>query len=169
MGFTESKARTLIIFSTVISAIGLIAAFATKLTSISLLLATILFLAHLPILWVVQKGTQPAKTILARMQTPGFAQIGFLLCTSVFSSSLGFRFLDIFIRSGIAGARCLDPVEPSDRLGHRSGSLFTGSFGRGFERRCRKKRRVADRYCPVLRHRSPVPVLAVGANLLIYH
>ena len=150
MGFTQSKALNLIIFSTVISAIGLIAAFATKLTSISLLLASILFLAHLPILWVVQKGTQPAKTILARMQTPGFEQIGFLLCTSVFRSGMK-DLLDIFIRSRIVGTRCLDPVEPGDWLGIGVALYLLAALGAVLNEGT--KRWAADRYCPVLRHR----------------
>ncbi len=90
MGLTESKARNFFIFSTVISTIGLIAAIATQLSKISTLLAGILFLAHLPLLWMIQKQTRPGKAILTWMGKSGFTQIGFLLCTSLLSSGLGF-------------------------------------------------------------------------------
>ncbi len=90
MGFTEGRVRNLFFFSTFISAISLIVAIAGKLSNISTLLAGVLFLAHLPLLWIIQKRTRPADTLLAWMQRPSFSQVGFLLSTSVFSSGLGF-------------------------------------------------------------------------------
>lgn len=90
MGFTESKARNLFIFSTIISAIGLITTSATKLSKVSLLAAALLFLSHLLLLWTISKKTRIGKILFARMQKPRFAQLGFLLCTSLLSSGLGF-------------------------------------------------------------------------------
>ncbi len=90
MGFTEGKARNFFLFSTLVSAIGLIAAVVSKLSNPSILIITIVFLAHLPVLWMVQKQTQPGKALLAWMQKPEFIQVGFLLFTSIFSSGLGF-------------------------------------------------------------------------------
>lgn len=90
MGFAESKARRLFLFSTVFSAIGLIAVIATKLSNISLVLAATLFVAHLALLWVIQKQTRVGKALLVWIQKPGFTPIGFLLCTSLLGSGLGF-------------------------------------------------------------------------------
>ena len=90
MGFAESKARNLFIFSTVISAIGLIGGVAAKLSNISSLMAAILFLAHLPLLWMIYKQTRPGKALLAWMGKPDYTQVGFLLCISLLSSGLGF-------------------------------------------------------------------------------
>ena len=90
MGFTAGKIRNFFLFSTIISAIGLIAAVALKLSNLNTLLAGLLFLAQLPLLWVVQKGTRTRKALLKWMGSPGFTQIGFLLGTSILSSGLGF-------------------------------------------------------------------------------
>lgn len=90
MGFTESRAQHLFLFSTLFSAIGLIAVVATNLSRNSLLLAATLFLAHLPLLWIIQKRTRVGKALLVWVQKPGFAPIGFLLCTSLLGSGLGF-------------------------------------------------------------------------------
>ena len=90
MGFAEGKVRTLFLFSTIISAIGLIAAIAAKMPNISILLAGVLFLAHLPVLWMIQRGTRTGKKLLTWMANPAFSQAGFLCFTSIFSSGLGF-------------------------------------------------------------------------------
>ena len=89
MGFDESKARKLYIFSTVLSLIGLAAAVVMK-TKVSTLFTAALFLFHLPLLWMIQKRTRQGKAILTWMGNPEFVQVGFLLCVSVFSSGLGF-------------------------------------------------------------------------------
>ena len=90
MGLAKSKARNLFTISTVISAIGLVAAIAAKLSNISTLMAAILFLAHLPLLRIIQKRTRAGNAILAWMGKPGYPQVGFLLCTSALSSGLSF-------------------------------------------------------------------------------
>ena len=90
MGFTEDKARKLFFFSTIVNFIGLLVAVFIKLSNISILLAATLFLAHLPVLWMLQKGTRSAKALLGWMQKPGFAPVGFLISTSILSSGLGF-------------------------------------------------------------------------------
>ena len=90
MGFTEGKARNFFLFSTSISAIGLVTAIVTTLSNIGILAAGVLFLAHLPLLWVARKGTRPGKKLLAWMAKSDFTQIGFLVFTSIFSSGLGF-------------------------------------------------------------------------------
>ena len=90
MGFAEGKVRTLFLFSTIISAIGLIAAIAAKMPNISILLAGVLLLAHLPVLWMIQRGTRTGKKLLIWMANPAFSQAGFLCFTSIFSSGLGF-------------------------------------------------------------------------------
>ncbi|MBN1453077.1 MAG: hypothetical protein JW963_18830 [Anaerolineales bacterium] len=90
MGFAEGKARNFYLFSTLASAIGLIAAVAFKLSNASILLVAIVFLAHLPLLWMVQKQTRPGQALLAWMQKAEFAPLGFLLFTSILSSGLGF-------------------------------------------------------------------------------
>jgi arabinofuranosyltransferase len=90
MGFAEGKARNFFLFSTLVSAIGLTAAVVSKLSNISILIITAVFLAHLLVLWMVQKRTGPGKALLTWMQKPEFIQVGFLLFTSVLSSGLGF-------------------------------------------------------------------------------
>jgi len=90
MALTESKARYLFTFSTAISVVGLIAALAAKLSRLSALLAAILFLAHLPTLWIILKRTRVGNTILTWMGRPSFTQVGFLLAVSILSSGLGF-------------------------------------------------------------------------------
>jgi hypothetical protein len=90
MGFTENKTKKLFIFSTVLSAISIIGAVATNLSKVSTLLAAILFLAHLLLLWVIQKQKRLGKALLTWIGQPNFVQIGFLLCTSILSSGLGF-------------------------------------------------------------------------------
>jgi hypothetical protein len=86
MGFTQGKLRNFIVFSTAISGIGTLVAVAGKLSNISILLAAILFLAHLPVLWMLHKRTDLPKW----MQKPGFVPVAFLLTTSILSSGLGF-------------------------------------------------------------------------------
>jgi arabinofuranosyltransferase len=90
MGFAEGKVRNFFLFSTIISAIGLVIAIVTALSNISVLAAAFLFLVHLPLLWMVRKGTRLGKTLLAWMAKPSFTQIGFLVFTSIFSSGPGF-------------------------------------------------------------------------------
>ena len=47
--------RTLILFSTILSVLGLVTAFTLQLSNISILLAAVLFLAHLPVLWISRR------------------------------------------------------------------------------------------------------------------
>ena len=90
MGFAEGKARNFFLFSTLVSAIGLMAAVVSKLSNTSILLIAVVFLAHLPLLWMVQKQTRPGKALLAWMQKAEFTPLGFLLFTSILSGGLGF-------------------------------------------------------------------------------
>jgi len=90
MGSVEGKIRNFFLFSMLVSVIGLVAAIVTKVSNLSILGIAVLFLIHLPLLWMVQKGTRPGKKMLAWMENPGFSQAGFLFGTSVFSSGLGF-------------------------------------------------------------------------------
>jgi arabinofuranosyltransferase len=90
MGFAEGKARNFFLFSTFISVIGLVIAIVTTLSNISILAAALLFLVHLPLLWMVRKETRPGRKLLAWMAKPGFTQISFLVFTLIFSSGLGF-------------------------------------------------------------------------------
>ena len=90
MGLAKGKARIFFLFSTFISAVALVVAIILKLASISVLGATFLFLAHVPILWITQKGTRPGRRILAWIARPAFSQVAFLFCISIFSSGLGF-------------------------------------------------------------------------------
>jgi len=89
MGFAEGKVRNLFLFSTLISAISSIAAVAARMPNLSLLLAGVLFLAHLPVLWMVQRQARPARALAAWMQKADLAGAGFLLFTSILSSGLG--------------------------------------------------------------------------------
>lgn len=90
MGLSEGKMRNFFLFSTLVSLMGLIATIVAKSSNVSLLIAAILFLAHLPVLWMVQINTRPGKTLLAWMQKPEFVQIGFLMLTSLLGTGLGF-------------------------------------------------------------------------------
>lgn len=90
MGFTENKIRNFFLFSTILSAIALVVSIFTKLPKVSLGLAAALTFIHLPLLWMVQKQTQPGKRLDARIQNPNVAPVGFLISLSIFSSGLGF-------------------------------------------------------------------------------
>ena len=80
MGFTQGKIRNLFLFSTIISAVGLIATLAMKTSNVvSTLLAGVLFLTHLPVLWMLRRGTHPAQGTFVWMQRPAFTHNGFLL------------------------------------------------------------------------------------------
>jgi arabinofuranosyltransferase len=90
MGFAEGKARNFFLFSTFISAIGLVIAIVATLSNIGILAAALVLLVHLSLLWMVRKERRPGKKLLAWMAKPSFTQIGFLVFTSIFSSGLGF-------------------------------------------------------------------------------
>ncbi len=92
MGFAEGKNRNFFLFSTLASAISLVVSIVTNLSNTSILGTTLLFLFHLPLLWMVQKGTRSGKRMLAWMENPRFSQIGFLFGISFFSSGLGFLY-----------------------------------------------------------------------------
>lgn len=89
MSPTNVKARNFIIFSTGISAIGLIVALSARLSRISLLMTAALFIVHLPILWTAIDRARFKKIWLKQVNQPGSAPIGFLLCTSIVSIGLG--------------------------------------------------------------------------------
>lgn len=89
MGFAEGKVRNLFLFSTLISAISSIAAVAARMPNLSLLLVGALFLAHLPVLWMVQRQARLTRALAAWMQKADLAGAGFLLFTSILSSGLG--------------------------------------------------------------------------------
>jgi arabinofuranosyltransferase len=100
MELSLTKIRNIHIFSTIASAVSLAAAIAGKMSNISILLTGILLLAHLPMFWITRKSTHSDTTPPAWMQTPAFAQIGFLLTTSLFSVSLGFLSWIFLFESG---------------------------------------------------------------------
>ena len=89
MGLTPGKIRTLVLFSTIISALSLVAVFAAQTSNLSTLLTSILFLAHLPVLWISRRETRAGQVLLKWMQTPEFVQAGFLPLTSFLSTGLG--------------------------------------------------------------------------------
>jgi hypothetical protein len=90
MGLSLTKIRNIHIFSTVASLVSLAAAIAGQLSNLSILLAGMLLLAHLPTFWFIRKSAQSEANPLAWIQTPAIAQIGFLLATSLLSTGLGF-------------------------------------------------------------------------------
>ena len=89
MGLTPGKIRTLILFSTILSVLGLVTAFTLQLSNISILLAGVLFLAHLPVLWISRRKAGAGQALLKWMQTPEFARAGFLPLTSLLGTGLG--------------------------------------------------------------------------------
>ena len=100
MGLTERKARTVFSVSAIFSLIGFVTTLATRLSRVSILIAAALFLLLLPVLWIIQRPTRPGKALLVWMQSPGFAQIGFLFSLSVLSSGLGFILWIFLFASG---------------------------------------------------------------------
>jgi len=100
MGFTRGKVHSLTIFSTVVNLIGLIAAVAVKLSTISVLAVAVLFLAHLSLLWNFRKDAEPGNALLAWTQKKDVAPVEFLLLTSVLSSGLGFLSWIFLFESG---------------------------------------------------------------------
>ena len=100
MGLTERKARTVFSVSAIFSLIGFVTTLATRLSKVSILIAAALFLLLLPVLWIIQRPTRPGKALLVWMQSPGFAQIGFLFSLSVLSSGLGFILWIFLFASG---------------------------------------------------------------------
>ena len=112
MGLTESKAKNFFIFSTAITAISLAVAIATKLSKFSIMLTVVLFVAHLLLLWMMVKQTRLAKAFLAWIGKPDFAQVGFLLCTSLLSSGLGLLSWIFLFESGSLVREALIQLSP---------------------------------------------------------
>ena len=92
MEFTASKIHNLFLFSTTLSLIGIIAAIIAKLSNISLIISALLFIVHIPFLWIVQRKAMLANRLTTWMQKSAFAQEGFLVCLSIFSTGLGFLY-----------------------------------------------------------------------------
>jgi len=90
MGLTQSKVRIGFIFSTILSVIILAFVIVARLSNLSILIATMLFLVHLPLLWIIQHETHLGQSLAIWMQKPAFAQTGFLYSLSILGSGLGF-------------------------------------------------------------------------------
>ena len=112
MGLSESKARAVFIISTILSAVGLITTITAKLPTSSMLIAAVVFLTHLPLLWMAQRQTRPGKALTTWMQTSGFAQTGFLFSLSVAGSGLGFLSWIFLFEPGSLAREALIQLSP---------------------------------------------------------
>lgn len=85
-----SKILNILLFSTLVSAIGLVAAFVFSLTTYSVVGATLLFLVHLPLLWWARSSARHGEKLQVWTETRGVSQGIFLACLTISGSGLGF-------------------------------------------------------------------------------
>jgi len=89
MGFQHYQSRRFMIFSTAISAAGLLAAILAGLSRFSILLAGGLLALHLAAFLALSGRMRPGLRLLERLQASWRVESGFLLELSVFSAGLG--------------------------------------------------------------------------------
>jgi arabinofuranosyltransferase len=112
MSFTEGKIRKFFFFSTLVSFISLVATTVTKLSNISILASAVLFIAHLPLLWMVQPDKRPGRRLLTWMVKPGLPQAGFVAGASLLGTGLGFLSWIFLFESGSLVREALIAASP---------------------------------------------------------
>jgi len=90
MGLTKRKVYTLFIVSIILSTVGLGIAIATQLSNLSILILALLFLTHLPLVWIIRREAPLGELLVTWMQKSAFTQVGFLFSLSILGSGLGF-------------------------------------------------------------------------------
>lgn len=139
MGFAKGKTRYLFLFSTLVSATGLVAAISTNLSNISILGAAFLFLAHLPLLWMLRNGTQPGRILLAWVERPDFSRAGFLFFTSIFGSGLGFLYWIFLFEPGSLVREALIGLSPVIGWGVVTAAYLLAASGAALNARGEKR------------------------------